>query len=871
MILTLALVLFSCSTKKNTFTRRAYHNLTSHYNIYWNGRESLRDGELALSKKVKDNFTKVLPVFNFGTKQDAQLLNPQMDVAIKKGSIAIQKHSMIFNGEEKVKWIDDCYMLIGQAYFYKQEYISARRTFNFIIREYNKNDIKYDAMLWLVQTYHQTGEFEKAEPLLNLLTKDINDGKVSRKVIAKVPQVFANHYILQGKYDQAIDYLYEAISYNPKRQIKTRMLFILAQIYQQNGDLQRATNFYYQVVKRNPDYDMAFQAKINMAKSYDINSGDSRLITKTLNRMLKDDKNKDYKDQIYYALAEVALKDNNTEKAIEYLKLSVSSSTTNQYQKAASALALADIYFRIPEYENAQAYYDTTAMFMPKDFPNYDKIKAKTSVLSKLVQDLIVIQNEDSLQRVASMSEAERNSLIDKIISEYKAEQEKLREAKELAEALKNQAANSQFAPNPNSTPGAPGGGKWYFYNPSTKSFGYSEFVKKWGQRKLEDLWRLSDKKVNAIALNDTGLNPADSTVNDSIKLAANNPLAREYYLKGLPFTEEAVKESNNKIREAYFDLGKLYHDGLQNNEKSKAAFESLNEKFPGNEHELISYYYLYKIYTDMGIADQAELYKNLIISKYPDSDYAKILLDPQYFAKIAQEESKVSKLYEDTYKAYADEQYYMVIAKADLAFSMYGDTMALAPKFAYLKAISTGKVDVLDSLISQLQNIIKKYPNSSVKTLSQNLLAHIAQNNPEYANIVPASTPEIKEAPSPYTYNPKSQHMFMLIVDSREARLNPLKVKISDYNGKYYSLDNLSINSLVLDNKHYLVTVGNFNNSAKAMDFLNAISNSEYVYADLKQGSYQNYIISTENYVTFFKEKDIDAYKKFFDKNYKD
>ena len=192
---------------------------------------------------------------------------------------------------------------------------------------------------------------------------------------------------------------------------------------------------------------MAFQAKIDMAKSYDINSGDSRLITKTLNRMLKDDKNKDYKDQIYYALAEVALKDNNTEQAIEYLTLSVSSSTNNQYQKASSALKLADIYFSIPEYEKAQAYYDTTVSFMPKDFPDYDKIKAKTGVLSKLVQDLITIQTEDSLQRVASMSDADRNAVVDNLIKEYQEEQERIRQQKELEEALKNQAANNQFAP----------------------------------------------------------------------------------------------------------------------------------------------------------------------------------------------------------------------------------------------------------------------------------------------------------------------------------------------------------------------------------------------------------------------------------------
>ncbi len=859
---------YSCNTKKNTFTRRVYHNITSRYNVYFNGKESLNEGTIELVKGVRDNYNQILPVFNFGTKQEAQQLNPSMDRAIQKASICIQKHSMPFDGTEKVRWIDDSYFLIGKAYFYKQEYFSARRTFNFIIQEYGYNDIKYDAMIWLALTYNQTKEFEKSEPLLNLITSDVSNGRVPESAIEVLPQVYADLYIRQGYYDKAVEYLFEAIAYNPKRDLKTRMMFILAQIFQQNEDLIRATEWYEQVIKRNPPYDMAFQAKINLARSFDANSGDRKQITKILNRMLKDDKNKDYKDQIYYALADVALRDRDTAGGLNYLRLSVSSSVNNNYQRATSSLQLADLYFGMPSYENAQAYYDTAMMFIPKDYPNYNQIELRTRVLTKLVENLITIKVQDSLQAVANMSEPDRNALINKLINNYQEELRQIAEQKALeAELERQQQLNSYSGP---STQTQPVGGKWYFYNPQTKEYGYSEFLKKWGKRKLEDLWRVSNKQMISFGSEDTEAG-ADTTLSDSLVAAANDPMNREYYLKNLPKTEEDFKASDKKILDAYFEIGKVYRDGLRDYPESNSSLETMNNRFPANEHELQAFYYLYRNYTDLGDAGTATQYKTRITGQYPESDYARILTDPEYLTKLAQEKNRINELYEETYRAYEAGQYYQVIAKSDLALSLYGDSTDLAPRFEYLKAVSTGKVDIVDSLVVSLQRIILKYPNSEIKTLSQNILAHIVEENPEFKDenfVLPGEVPA--EKPSPYKVNPSMQHMFMIVADSREIRLNPFKVKLSDYNIKYYSIEGLNINSLVLDNAHYLITVGNFNNSQKARDYLDAISLSEYIYADLKAGTYLNMIISTENYPVFFKEKNIEEYQKFFEKNYK-
>ena len=277
--------------------------------MFWNGRESYREGVEQLDKSVKDNYNKILPVFNYGTESDAQAMNPFMDRAIEKASVNIQRHSMFFNRKEYVRWIDDSYMLIGLGYFYKQEYSKARRTFEFVINEYKKNEIKYDAMLWLGNSYNQMGKYKRAQSVLDNLENEIdkNPKGVSSKVVKMLPLVRADMYILQEKYSQAKEPLIDAIYLRQKKTIDARVRFILGQIFQEEEEFYKASEYYRQVVKKNPPYEMAFNASINLARSYDTRYGDdSKDIVKQLNKMLKEDKNLEFRDQIYFALAEVA-------------------------------------------------------------------------------------------------------------------------------------------------------------------------------------------------------------------------------------------------------------------------------------------------------------------------------------------------------------------------------------------------------------------------------------------------------------------------------------------------------------------------------------------------------------------------------------
>ncbi len=872
----LIIFLFSaCSTKKNTFTRRAYHNLTSHYNVYWNGMDNLRQGAKEFESGLKDNYSLVLPVYYFGDKASASKMSQFADVSIKKASKAINKHSMIFNRKEYVKWIDDAWFLIGKSYFYKQDYPMARRTFEFVVKTYNQNEIKYDAMLWLALSNIQLGDFNRAEPLLDMLQSKIRQGEAPEKYETELNLIYGQFYILQKNYTSAVPFLEHVLELKPGTNLRTRCMFILGQIYQMNGDPDNATLMYKTVIKRSPSFEMEFNAKINLAQCYDTKSGDREFIIKKLTRMLKDDKNKELLDQVYYSLAQVSLKDSDTVSAIGYLKKSVSSSQNNNYQKAISALQLADIFFKIPDYTRAQSYYDSTMAFLPKDFQNYNELKKKTDILTDLVMNLQVIKIEDSLQSLALMSEEERLQVIDGIIRSVIAEEIK---KKQEEEERRNNQNLFGITADPMESAGI-SQGRWYFYNPATLANGFSTFVKKWGRRILEDNWFLSDKNLVNFTNEEENDTAGLDTGSDTSMIASkgqgikktNNPKERDYYLQKIPLTKEQLTASDDKIIQALYNAGFIYAENLNDYGRSIETFESLLERYPDNKYKVPSNYELYQLYLKLENKPKTDTYKNIILTKYPETDYARLLINPNYYKELSLKQSEASQLYEDTYNAFSNQQYYMVLNNAAIARTNFKNDSVLMPKFDYLRGLALGKIEVVDSLAVAMYQIIKDYPKSQVRTLAQDVLNFLGnQRNSEGEPIVTDSTDLLAPAMKLYKYDPNALHFYVLIVNGNLVDVNALKIKITDFNAKFYDLDKLQVNSIIFNNEQQIVTVNNFESAEKAMNYSINIRDSKYIFTKLEtSGNYSDFIISVENYPVLYRNKDISQYIRFFEKNY--
>lgn len=873
-ILLAIMVLASCSTKKNKWNRRVWHNMTSHYNVWWNGNQSMKEGEKTLRDNVKDDYTKTLPVFNYGTKENALALNQPMDRTIEKDAICIQKHSMRFNNEERVRWIDDAFIDMGKAHFYKQDYVPARRTFEYAATQFRKSPDRFTATLWLAKTYIATKQYEKAESMLQaiLVASDNEDEKIPKYVRTNIDLVYADYYIAMGKENDAVKYLRSALLTAKGKYNKTRAMFILGQIYQNQDDKPRATEQFKNVIRKHPSYEMTFEAKMNLARCYD---ADTTTIMKMLNNMLKGSKNTDFKDRIYYAMAGVALENQNVDDGVKYLRRSVATSTTNNMQKIKSSLDCANILFGNNDYILSQAYFDTAVMTMDRTYLGYDSLLNLSVMLTDLVSNLTVYYTQDSLLRLADMDSIHRNAIIDQVIEDYKEEQKRLEEQREIQQQIALNGGND------NSGSAVPTGndGNWYFYNNTTRNRGMNDFKVKWGNRMLEDYWFISNKQSFAQEepqkeLTEEELALMSEEERESYLKALEiskdttqyTPLDRGYYLKQIPFTQGAKDQANQQIAEALNNVGFIYYNDLSDYPRSIEAYSELTERYPDNSNEVSAWYYLYKMHSSRKETADAEKYKNLVLTKYPDSNQAKIILDPEYFIKANERGAEAEQLYAKTFEAYQNGQYQRVMMNVKKARQQFdGDTLYM-PRFEFLNAISLGYVEVVDSMAYSLLRLIQTYPESSIKPFALDVLLKANDMYDLGLNIESARPKDDKivEKESPYTFRPNDEY-FVLVICNKKVRINPLKVRLSDFNKNNFRMDQLKIKNLMLNKDDAMLTVEKFENVDKALDYQTALFLNDYVFGGIDEENYKVLIISVSNYPIFYQEKNVDEYLDFW------
>jgi tetratricopeptide (TPR) repeat protein len=883
---------YSCSTKKNTFTSRTYHNLTTHYNIYWNGNESYKAGRNALEENASDNYNIILPVYNFGTPDDARKIYSSMDRAIEKAGTAIPRHSLYFKNVEYNRWIKDCYMLIGKAQFLKQDYANSRRTMEYIMKQYAGTDIELEASIWHMRSYLQQKQYEEMTSQVDQFEARFSKQKVPYKIRREIPLLYADYYISTGNYESAKTNLKQGIALASNRKLKARLNFILGQIAQKEKNFAEATEYYAKVIKSPAPFEMIFNARINMAKSFDIYTGDKAGLEKQLKRMLKDTKNTEYFDQVYYALAELALLDKNDTLVMHYLERSVATSTKNNYQKSTSSLQLADMFFKKENYEMAAAYYDTTIQTLPLDHPNYEAINDRTLTLTDLVNNLRVVQYQDSLQKLARMPEAELAVIIQKIIDKV-IEEEKLKQEEE--EQQRNEANMISSIPNMrNENISGVGGGGWYFYNPSAISFGYSEFMRKWGRRKLEDNWRLLNKR-SVVQLDDISLDPTKpgDTLNNvpatGGKKTSTDPTKPETYIAQLPKTPEALAASNKQIASALLNLGYIYKDGLHDIPHSVESFQELIVRFPEMKEIIRIYYQLYLIGKDIPDEEMVKKYSDIILNQYAETDYALLIKDPDFNKEVLARKYRVSSLYDETYQAFKRSQYKMVILYSDQAINDYKDK-DLIPRFEYLRALSLGKTVSIDTMVVALNKLVLNNPNHPVTPLAKEILQKYDKNKPPVAQTTPGTStiPNTNQSsaattaadpfvqgndtvvPDIYKLNLNQTHFYIMMVDGNNVNVNATKIRISDFISKSFNNANLAVNAIVLDGGWQMISISSFRNSQAAMDFYYAISQNEYVTTPISKSDYKQMVISIDNYPIFYREKKYNGYLNFFRKYYR-
>ena len=845
--LILALILLispSCSTKKKSWVNRQYHNTTAKYNGYFNGNESIKDGLKKLHANHIDDYTTTISVFPTGDLKTAQKTNSYMDKAIQKGSIVIQRHSMKIKGTEYCKWIDDNYLMVGKAYFYKGDFEEAIKTFSFIINEYSKNEIRFEAALWLVRGYVEKGDFTSAESVLLDLLKD---KKFPNKLDKELAVVAADFYVQKKDFTTATTELLNATELIKRKRKKVRLNYILAQIYQYSNNYSLAQKHYELVLKSNPEYEMAFNAKMSLARSLESGNPDTKKMKEKLFKMTKDDKNKEYLDQIYYTIAEMEINNGDTLSAIENYTLSAVNSVENNSQKALSFLALGKIYFEKGTYKLASANYDSTIFYMDNDFRLYEEANSRHLILTDLVSNINIVEMQDSLQMLAKLPKSEQSAVIGNIIQ---AELEKERRAAEdqslkqqmMYESGRNGGREEQFGSNTS-------GGQWYFYNPATLSFGMSEFRKKWGTRKLEDDWRRKDKKISTNF-------EIDSTATDSISVEAQNTKDPNYYLNQLPKTKEDFENSDSQIKEALYQLGVIYKEALNKIDLSTDNFGAIFTRFPTDEqYAALALYNVYINYLETN-NPKATNSKETLLSKYPNSIYAKMIVDPNYTSEILSKKDLAEINYQEIFLLYKENVFDQVLVKTEnISDEKYKNKLLL------LRALSFIQKEEMDMATTILKNISEE--DEKVSQEAKYILDAI--NDP--AKMKKAN--ELALAGSPYLYRSNYQHMIILVLPKEGVDVTYLKTLISDFHTNSLGNEVFEISALLLGLDQHLLMIKSFENIKKSMGYYELFIQEGSVMEVLNKSEYMIMSISFENFQEFYKNKDAQGYYNFFTKNY--
>lgn len=890
----LVVVLFflaGCTTEKNTAVSRAYHNLTAHYNVYFNGKESLRTGVEKINNSVEDDFSKVLPLYKSSNPTTAKAANSEMENAIMKGSKLIQSHSItkkpkrrknrskayihFASKDEFNNWIDDAYILMGKAYFYQHNFASAIENFSYVVRKFEDDPSRYTAYVWLIRSFTEQERYVEAFEVIQQMQTDENFPK---QLSGELAAATADYYARQLSYTEGIPFLSIAVKQTPQKLEKLRYQYVLAQWYQETGNAEKASQVFRDIARKNPPYKMAFNARINAAGTF-TGTGDIEKLKKELRKMLRDKKNLEFRDQIYFAMGNISMKEGKKDQAKEQYTKSASMSVDNLYQRALSCLTLAQIYFEEPEYKKAQSYYDSAMVVIDEKYPNYKQISDRHKSLTRLTDNIYAVEREDSLQRIAQMDEPSRNKLIDKWIAEVleKEAKAKLAESAQMMDRNYFRQNESRFGLSQQQE-----GAGWYFYSPTTVAYGKVEFERLWGKRKLEDGWRRSDKSTIS---EDNAEQAEDSLLTAEGPKKIKDPKTREYYTQDLPTNDSLMKVSHAKIRNALFNAGRIFKTDFSDFPRSIESFEDLNKRYPDNLFALSSWFELWDLYTKQNNQEKADYYKNLIVSKFPETKYAKYLLNPNYFIELEAKSDSMNRLYQKAFQEFKDGRYAEAGKVTDQILPMNPDTVMLS-KIKFIKTVADGTASTRDAFGKLLADYITTYPKAEPKPLAEQILKLIQDSTlVDYQKMVASGylndkinnselLPENKkgtdEFGGKFSYDEDLLHYFVIAYPkSAKVDLNRLKFDLANYNIDHYTKFDFDIETQNLNNNNSLLLVRSLNDKEQGLIYFRSIIKKREVFEALKNIKYVNFIASSTNFREITADKDFAEYLKFFVKNY--
>lgn len=896
-----------CSTQKNTAKTRWWHSFKARYNTYYNGTLAYIDGSLEKENGNKDNFTEMLPLYTVGNKQSREIGKGNFEKAIEKCQKTIKLHSIkkrpVWDKkrrktEKDIEWLSrreynpflwKAWMLMGRSQFYKGAFDEAASTFAYMGRLYQTQPAIYaKSRAWLAKCYLEEGWLYDAEDVVRNMERD----SIHWSARKEWDYTYADYYIHTGDYAKAIPYLRKVIKHEMRRKQRAREWYLMGQMQAALGNKAEAMRAYKRVIRQNPPYEVEFNARIAMTEV--MSGGQWKKMVSRLKRMAASDKNKEYLDQVYYAIGNIYLAQNDTAKAISAYERGAAKATRSGIEKGVLLLKLGDIYWEMERYNDAQRCYGEAIGLLDKERKDYEELSHRSKVLDQLVPYTDAVHLQDSLQTLAKMDEKDRNAAIDRTIAELKRkekeERDRLAEQNAQETMQQNGGGNNMQQQNnkQQNNMNQQTNGLWYFYNATAVSQGKSAFQKMWGKRENVDNWQRVNKTVVNFGGNqeETELSEAQldsiarqEAIEDSLAQIAdsaqNDPHKREYYLAQIPFTEDQIEASNKIIEDGLFNAGVIFKDKLNNLPLSEKQLKRLTSQYPDFEKMADAYYHMYLLYMRKGETDMAEGYVERLKKEYPESEWTTLLSDPYFVENAKLGVHMEDSLYASTYDAFKAARYAEVSGNVRISDSRF-PLGANRDKFVFIGGLSKLNEGDAEGCLEDMNTVVKKWPQSGVAEMAGMIVKGVSEGKRlkggkfDLDNVWERRSEVLTDNDSTAVRELSDERFaaftFMIAYKPDSTDENRLLFELARYNFTSFLVRNFDIAVEDADGIHRMKVSG-FRNYDEALQYVRQLFTNKTITSLI--GRNRTIIISEKNLPLLGRQFSYDDYARFYDKHF--
>lgn len=909
-LVTVTIIIASCSTQKNTARSRWWHAFNARYNTYYNGTLAYIDGSLEKESGNKDNYTEMIPLYTVSNKSSKELGKANFDKAIQKAEKAIARHSIKRRPEwtknrkkteRDIEWLSrreynpfiwKAWMLMGRSQFFEGQFDEAASTFAYMSRLFRTQPAIYGkARAWLAKCYVEEGWIYDAEDVIRNMKRDSLDWRA----VKEWDYTYADYYVHTGQFEQAIPYMKKVIKHEMRRKQKAREWYLLGQLYAAVGNKQGAYQAFKHVIRQNPPYELEFNARISQTEVM-ASGGKAKQMIAKLRRMAASDNNKDYLDQVYYAIGNIYLSQKDTLHAVKAYEQGNAKATRSGIEKGVLLLHLGDLYWAQEKYSDARRCYGEAIGLLDKDRKDYEQLSERSKVLDELVPYTDAVHLQDSLQALAKMPEKERNEAIDRVIDALKKKEKEERKKQAEADAQQQQNQNGAIGSNNNlsnngrnNTAEQQKNATWYFYNPMAVSQGKATFQQLWGKRQNVDNWqRANQTVVSNLAMGNT--NELTDAQRDSIALAEqkqdsidqikdsaqNDPHKREYYLAQIPFTPEQVEASNKILEDGLHHAGVIFKDELDNLPLSEKYLRRLTDNYTDYEHMDEVYYHLYLLYSRLGQSDVAQSYVDKLKHDYPKSQWTILLSDP-YFIENSKFGAQIEdSLYAATYDAFKKDRFAEVQSNTQISAQRF-PLGANRDKFLFIGGLAKLNDGDATGCVKDMKEVVEKYPKSRISELAGMIVNGVQAGRKlhggkfDIESIWTRRSNVLNDSDSIHAqkFSPDRLADFKVLLMYNPDSLNENKLlfEMARFNFTNFMVRNFDINIVDVDGYHQMQLSG-FRSFDEAYQYARQLFSNKNLLAQMNK-QVKPFIISDKNLQLIGTQYSYKDYEDFYSKHF--